>query len=442
MRSITEPAKAVNIVDEVDVCVLGGGCTGTFAAVRAARLGARVAIVEKHNCFGGVGTSGAVGIWHSLKDSEDREQIIAGLTLELIEKLGKRDAVDGLRINTEELKIELDELVTESGVNPYLHSFYSAPYIKDGSLDAVIIENKDGRNAIRAKIFIDATGDGDLCRDLGIPCDESRPLQPPSLCSKIYGLHTSEGFDWEKAFNEHCVEYGLKKDMGWCHGIPGIPEITLHAATHIFDVDCSVSSQLTYSEIMARKGVRVLMDIIRKHGPENGRIHLVQLASTIGIRETRHVRCLYTLTEKDVLHGRKFEDGIANGAYPVDHNTIDPTKGYILRYLNGIEKIHSFEDHSVEIRRWREETENNPTYYQIPYRSLVPGKFPNLLVCGRALDADKGAFGAVRVMTILNQTGEAAGTAAYLALAGEKPVTEIETGKLKKVLKEGGSIIL
>ena len=114
------------VINDVDICVLGGSCTGVFAAVRASRLGARVAIVEKQNAFGGVATSGLVNIWHSLFNTEVNKQIIAGLTSEVIERLAKRDQVNNYaedkkgawRLNTQELKIELDELVLESGIKP------------------------------------------------------------------------------------------------------------------------------------------------------------------------------------------------------------------------------------------------------------------------------------------------------------------------------------
>lgn len=120
------------VINEVDICVLGGSCTGVFAAVRASRLGARVAIVEKQNAFGGVATSGLVNIWHSLFNTEASKQIIAGLTSEVIDRLAKRDAAicssedrkGYFTLNTQELKIELDELVLESGITPYFHTLF------------------------------------------------------------------------------------------------------------------------------------------------------------------------------------------------------------------------------------------------------------------------------------------------------------------------------
>lgn len=168
--------KQLPVIDEVDICILGGSCTGVFAGVRAARLGASVAIVEKQNAFGGVATSSLVNIWHSLYDTEGKQQIIAGLTQEMIDHLAMRHAVEvspnpssAYTFNSQELKIELDELVLETGIHPYLHTLFSEPYLDgDGKLVGVVIDNKSGRSIIKAKYFIDATGDGDLCYRLGL----------------------------------------------------------------------------------------------------------------------------------------------------------------------------------------------------------------------------------------------------------------------------------
>jgi flavin-dependent dehydrogenase len=146
-NQISEPARSVPVFAEADVCVLGGSCTGVFAAIRAARLGAKVVLIEKQNSFGGTATNSMVNVWHSLTDTEFKRQIIAGLTLETIERLKKRDAITsdrdsvsvGCSFNSDEMKIELDEMVKEAGVRPYLHTFFAAPYVRDGQLQAVIV---------------------------------------------------------------------------------------------------------------------------------------------------------------------------------------------------------------------------------------------------------------------------------------------------------------
>ena len=447
---IYEPAKSIPVIDEIDICVLGGSCTGVFAAVRAARLGAKVAIVEKQNCFGGVATAGLVNIWHSLYDTEQRQQIIGGLTEEVIERLQKRAAVyktpnspdSAYRLNTEELKIELDNLILESKVKAYLHTYYVSPYVENGELKVVIIENKSGRQAIKAKVFIDATGDGDLCYQLGLDYYQPKHVQPPTTCAKIYRCEKTRGLDFQKAISQYGKEFGLREDWGWNTFIPGLPNISFHAETHVFDVNCVDANQFAYSEMEGRRQVRAFMDLIRKYGPNESAIGLVDLPASIGIRETRHIKSQHKLTEADILHGRRFADAIANGSYRVDIHHSD-CSGITFRYLDGTEEIISHRASGKNLGRWREELQEDPTFYQIPYRSIVPtDKFNNVLMCGRMIDADPGAFGAVRVMVNLNQLGEAAGVAAYLALDRCVSVGDVPIALLRENLERGGSIIL
>jgi hypothetical protein len=144
---------------------------------------------------------------------------------------------------------------------------------------------------------------------------------------------------------------------------------------------------------------------------------LVTLPAKLGIRETRHARCLHTLTQEELLSGQRFPDAIGNGTYPVDiHNARGG--GITFRYL-----------------------EKAP-FYQIPYASLVPQGSHNVLIAGRSIDADEGAFGAVRVMINCNQTGQAAGVAAWLALDSEKPIAQIDTARLREILKRQGAAIV
>ena len=176
MPFISEPERQIPVVGEFDLCVLGGSCTGVFAAVRAARLGLSVAIVERMGCFGGVATLSLVNVWHSSLDEPFEKQIFAGLTIEVMDRLRLRQAVTDYPncphyawvFNSTELQIELDELIQESRITPHLHTAFAAPHVEDGRLKAVVVENKDGRQAIRARFFIDATGDGDLCQRLGL----------------------------------------------------------------------------------------------------------------------------------------------------------------------------------------------------------------------------------------------------------------------------------
>lgn len=448
MATIEEPCKRIPVVLETDICVVGGSCTGVFAAVRAARMGWRVAIVEQHNCFGGVATAACVNIWHSLQDTSGEQTIIGGLTQEVIDRLSRRDAVmtspkpaSAYRLNTEELKIELDELVRDHRIVPFLHTLYAAPVLNGNRLDAVIIENRSGRQALRARQFIDATGDAALSLHLDLPSWEPDTCQPPTLCAKIHGISQLGDFNWVEAIREHGEEFGLRPDWGWGSPIPGVPDLQLRADTHVFACDTTDARELADGEMEGRRQIRAIMDLIRKYGPSDAKLTLVDIAARIGARESRRIKARHQLTAEELLYGHRFADAIANGSYRVDiHHADGP--GITFRYLDGTEAVIPERGKPAIKRRWRDPLPEDPTFYQIPWASLLQDRFVNLLLCGRMLDADKEAFSAARVMVNMNQTGEAAGVAAALALTEEVSVQQIEPHSIRKALAEGGSIIL
>ena len=444
---VAEKPREIPVIHEADICILGGSSTGVFAAIRAARLGADVVIVEKQNCFGGVATCGMVNVWHSLFDTEFKRRIIAGLTLETVERLRKRDAVafdeqsdsKWCGFNSEELKIELDEMAAEAKIQTYFHTLFSAPVVEDGELSAVIIENKSGRAAIRAKVFVDATGDADLCHRLGVSTYVRKNLQPPTACARFGAWSSLESVDVNEILAEHRNEFDLPEGFIWGNHVPD-SDVYMLAGTRVYDVNCSDADNLTHAEIEGRRQVRATMDILRKYAPSNN-ISLQALPSQICIRETRHVCCRYQLTGDDFLYGRRFDDAIANGSYRVDiHHQDKP--GITVRNLDGTER-YSRPGHSSKSGRWREETETNPTFYQIPFRCLVPeNSYGNLVVAGRMLDADTVAFSGARVMVNMNQTGEAAGTAAWMALDEGVPIAQLDPAQLRKLLAKGGSVVV
>ena len=448
MEYMQEPARQIPVVHETDLVVVGGSCTGVFAAVRAARLGARVALIERHNCFGGMATAGAVNIWHSLSDTENRAPIIGGLTREMLDRLARRDAAEegrfessAYRLNTEELKIELDELVVEHRIVPYLNTRYAAPLFKDGRLVAIAIENKSGRQAVRGRQFVDASGDGDLAGHLGLPAHAPERMQPPTTCAKILGLTRLDYREWTGLVSQHGAEFGLEKDWGWGSRIPGLPDIQLRADTHVFHTDAADADQLTRAEIEGRRQVRAILDILRKYGPADAPLALVDLAAALGVRETRRFRARYTLTGDDVLSGRRFDDAIANGSYRVDiHHADGP--GITFRYLDGREHVVPERGKSAIEGRWRPPQSDDPVFYQIPWRCLVQDRVPNLALAGRMLDADSVAFSAARVMVNTNQTGEAAGTACALALRDGCDVACVDSQLLRETMAQGGSILV
>jgi hypothetical protein len=416
--TISEKPRRTPVVQDCDVCVLGGSCTGVFAAVRAAQMGAKVAIVEKQNAFGGVATSGLVAIWHQLTDRKKKETIIGGLTKTMIDRLAKIGACGtrgfgrSYNLNTEELKIELDKLVTDHAITPYLHTFYASPLTEGNTVNAVFIENKNGRQAIRAKIFVDATGDGDLARDIGVPFAIRDGLQPPTTCADIQGLPgVIQGL-----IRKHGKEFGLTRDHGWGVFIPGANDVRMCALTHVFNTDASDAMQLTAAEIKGRRQVRAYMDIARKYGGKSNKPVLLDLGSSIGIRETRSFIADYVLTEKDILSCKRFPDAIANGSYPIDVH--DPKTGaFKFKQPQG-------------------------KFYQIPLATMVSKRADNVVLAGRMISTDRSAFGAIRVMVNLNQVGEAAGVTASLAASGKKAVSKVDAASVRNQLSKLGAVII
>lgn len=428
LGTITEPARQVPIAADCDVCVVGGSATGVFAAVAAARLGAKVAIIELNGFFGGVATASLVSLWHSTEDMYNQQQIIAGLSTEVFERLDRRgglEVVKGKRtyyaLNTEELKIELDVLITEADVRPFLHTMFVAPIVEDGRMVAAIIEDKTGRRAIRARQFIDATGDADVVARLGLPVYQRDQVQPPTMCVILRGLDAIRkkhpGFNVHRAIFDKQYAQALKPGFSWGHSVPGGRDEYMLAGTRVYNANCADADELTAATIEGRRQVRAVCDILRENFMDGEGTPLLTLPAKLGLRESRHARCLHTLTQDELLSGHRFPDAIGNGTYPVD--------------------IHNARGGGITFRH----LEKAP-FYQMPYSSLVPQGAHNVLVAGRSIDADEGAFGAVRVMINCNQMGQAAGVAAWLALDSGRSVAEIDTARLRETLKKQGAAIL
>ena len=453
MQEIYEKPGPVPVVHDCEVCVVGGSCTGVFAALRAARLGARVALIENNGFLGGVATAGLVNVWHSLNDTAEQRQIIGGLTAEVIERLEKRDAAIMDRsaprsfnaFNSAELVLELDEMVREQpAIRPFLHARFVKPIVEDGRVTHAVIEDKSGRRAVRAACFVDATGDGDLIARMGLPFTRREDLQPPTTCVVLRGLDAiarrNPGFKLSDAVYDARYPNALAKGFLWSAPVPGAPGLRMVAGTRVSGADCSDADVLTRAEMEGRRQVRAIRDIVHDRFEGGGEVAVVSLPSYIGIREARHATCLHRLTGAEVLEGVRFPDAIANGSYRVDiHHSGRP--GLTMRYLDGAEEYIVPGEPTVRTR-WRDERDEDPTFYQIPYRSLVPEGALNVLVAGRLIDADPVAYGAVRVMVNCNQTGEAAGVASVLAVDRKVEVAHVDARNLRAELEGQGSIIV
>lgn len=446
---INEPARTMPIVWRGDLCVVGGSCTGVFAAVRAARLGLSVALVEQNAVLGGSATAAQVNEWHSIRDARQDRQIIGGLTIEVIDRLRARDAVHEIspvhrgqfKFNSAELAFELDTLIREHRIRLFLCARLASAVRSGSRVEAAIIEDKSGRRALAAACFIDASGDGDLLRRANFSVWQAPTLQPVNLQALVGGFPVLwkeyPGTDFWAKIHPLAKRHGLPAANAspWLFDYPGGHGLTNVFGPRLNGIDASDADQLTAALLEGRRLQRAYTDMAREVFPR-APLHIVAWPHALGVRETWHAHCLHRLTGAELLSGTPFADAIGHGTYPVD---IHSPSGTILRYLDGREEVVKPGGGTVW-QRWRDEDAASPAYYQIPYRCLVPREAENLLVAGRLLDADREAFGGVRVMVNCNQMGEAAGTAAALALRHRQSVAEVNLPELQATLLAGGSL--
>jgi len=434
----------VKVLDEVDLVVAGGSATGVNAAVAAARMGLKVYLLEAQGFFGGVATSGLVNIWHSLYGMDKKTRIISGITGEILNELKKRKAVytrqlDESVFESEEMKLVLDDFIVRAGVKYLFHTFAADVVVKNEKIKGVVIENKSGRQLIKAKIFIDATGDGDLAHFAKCPCEKDKYPQPPTMCVRIG--------NWPKKLSLGIIpktvyqpKYRKLLPPGFQWGSVSLQrknEIML-AGTRIFNTDATNGRSLSFGEIEGRRQVKVIIDILRRAVPGCENISIAALPGYIGIRESRRIIGRYRVSGEELLNGRKFEDAIGYGSYRVDIHHAGGD-GLTFYYLDGKREQIFYSKPNV-VDRWTER-KDTANFYQIPFRSLLPGKISNLMVAGRAISCDKKAFGALRVMVNCNQTGQAAGVAAGLCLKKKTLPAKLEVNLLRGTLKKQGAKI-
>ena len=447
MRFLQEPARSVPVCHEADLCIVGGSCTGVFAAVRAARLGLSVAIIEQATLLGGMAVAAQVNEWHSVNDTSGTRPIIGGLTLEVVERLRRRGAIRELspvhrgqfRFNSAELAVELDDLVRTHRIRVFLAARCVAATREDARVTSAIIEDRSGRRAIVAPFFIDASGDGNLLRHAGFAAEKPSVLQPVNLQAIVSGSSTANGPvpwpDLEPRLAAH--DYPAANSRPWHFPVPGADGLTNLFGARLNGIDASDADAHSAALFEGRRLHRAYLDMLRAHSADLRPI-VVAWAQSLGVRETWHARCQHRLTGEEILGGQPFADSIAQGTYPVDIHSAD---GTVLRYLDGREEFVP-KTGATLWRRWKPEGAPVPACYHIPYRTLLPLEAENLLVAGRLLDADREAFGGVRVMVNMNQTGEAAGVAAALCHRAGISFPKLNPADLRASLNTGGSLLL
>lgn len=429
---INLPAESVPIRGHYDVIVVGGGPAGVAAAIGAARVGAKVAIVERYGFLGGALTNALVVVIHSLWTKDGSLQVIGGLGRQFMNELsangGAKNATKDLRgdfvVDPEAFKLLSDRYVLANGVHVMFHALLSTVVAQDGKIEAVVVTGKDGRMAMTADYFIDATGDGDLAFLAGAQMTRGREgdglTQPGTLCFKVGGVNREllepgiiDIVEMSNILSEATVAGELPKQIGQIYTAidPIRPDSIYINAVRLIEKDCTTTADLSASELEGRQQILKLMNVLSKRIPAFKHAFIEQIAPQVGWRESRRLVGEYITTRTDLMECRQFEDTIAQGTYRIDiHN---PTGSGTL-----------FEEFSGQ------------QFYQIPLRSLVPKEISNLLVAGRCLSATHEALGGIRVMINCMSMGQAAGIAAALSLSHRRHVLDIVPSIQTELLRQ------
>ncbi|ADL69215.1 glucose-inhibited division protein A [Thermoanaerobacterium thermosaccharolyticum DSM 571] len=434
-----------------DVVVIGGGVSGTIAAIAAARNGAKTLLIEQYGFLGGALTN--MGVGPMMTFHAGAKQVINGIPQEVVDNLIKYGGSPGhvldttgfvstvTPFNAEIMKYVLQKMVIESGAEILYHSFLINVELDGAYIKVIHIANKSGSERVEADVFIDATGDADLAVKCGVDYILGRPednlTQPMTMNVRIGNVNIT---DVKKYMEENPKEFTMvdiekiktskrlmvngfysilkearingeinfERDMVLFFetDIPGevivnMTRVQRLNGTNIYD--------LTKSEIYGREQAFEVYNFMKKHIPGFQKAYLISTGPQIGVRETRKIIGEYVLTAEDLITSKHFDDCIAIGGYPIDIHSPDGDK---TTYMNlGEDNI-----------------------YEIPFRSLYSKKVNNLLVSGRCISSTHEANAAIRVSPIAMATGQAAGTAAYVAVKNGKKVCDIDIKELRSIL--------
>jgi len=440
--------RAVALDASWDVVVVGGGPAGCTAAVASAREGARTLLVEATGCLGGMGTAGLVPAWCPFSDGE--RIIYRGLAEKvfLASKQGvphePADRLDWVSIHAEQLKRVYDELVCEAGVGVLFHTTVAAVEMSDAAdVGTLLAANKGGLTAIRAHVYVDATGDGDIAAWAGAPWEKgdekTGSTQPASFCfqlSNVNGYHYLAGPTVHSGSPDSPMwpilrsgKHPLIRDEHICPSLVGPGAVGFNAG-HLWGVDPADPRGLSDAIMLGRKIADQIRAALAEHHPKAfSGAYLATTATLMGIRETRRITGDYVLTLDDYLARRGFDDEIARNCYFID--------------------IHTAEDEIETVKKIGRPlvTERFPRYekgesHGIPYRCLTPRGLRNVLAAGRCISSDHIVQGSIRVMPVCLATGEAAGLAAAMAArCAEADVHAIDTNQLRRRLREHGAYL-
>ncbi len=404
-----------------DVAVIGGGIAGVSAALAAARAGAKVILVERFAITGGNATVGGVGAFcgETAGQGEAFDAIIKGLeAFGAIAPYKPYVEKESRIFDPDILAVVLQELLLKRGVKLLLHTQFVDVCVREGEVTECMVCGPSGPEALRAKQYIDATGEAHVVQAAGFETVKGRPedgLQLPM--SMMFTVRHIEEKDFHRQVPEGWFE-SLKTNNDlpmtslWPNG-PGSTALKIK----IPQFDATDTESLTAAEIRGRRRMMEVLDYYQRE--EKKPWILDHAASRIGIREGRRTVGDYVLTVEDLRAGRAFDDAIARGVFYLDgHKPDDDKRTYILP---------------------PEERKVPP--YHIPFRCLIPKSAKNLLVAGRCLSADQLALSSARVMTTCSMMGQAAGIAAAKMAVQNTTLQRLDFNEVRKDVEEHGAIL-
>lgn len=426
--------KTIPVTHEADVFIAGGGPSGVAAAVFAARMGKKVYLVEASGAFGGAGTMMLVPAFMQFASGDIF--LSEGIGREVYTYIRTkapecyRDFCPG-SIPVEILKLCYDEMMLASGAQFSFFTSVLDVIVSEGKIQSVICSSKQGLFAVRAKVYIDCTGDGDLSYLAGAECkkgdDRTGEMMAATLCALWEGVDFSRTTPDQHAGLEAAFRDNVFTNID--RHLPGMGRIkegvTGSNAGHIYDVDGTDSDSLTVAMTAGRKQLREYRRYYREYleGYEN--MELVISAQKIGIRESRRVMGEYVMTLDDYMRRATFDDEIGRYCYPVDIHAGRNTDEAYREFLKDYESLGYSEGES----------------YGIPYRALVVKGLDNLLVAGRCVSTDRYMQSSIRVMPGCYITGQAAGAAAAIAAECECAARDVDVTRLQKQLKSMGAYL-